>query len=292
MKKPWSIQIELVLGCNRRCDFCYRQVHEQDPIKVMTFETVRKVIKSIKDFDPVRLKFAMRGEPLLHPVFLEIIESFRYNMPKSKIIVTTNGDNLNPKFAQKFFEIGGNSILVDCYNGNQKQRFFLYRGYRFKKDLKVRVSLAEEAGERPYNMELNHEIILIEDIKRVKSDTRKLSNLAGNMTEEALTKYNLRQSKPLKEICTRPFGELVICQDGNITLCCHDGAEDFVLGNVYNENVAELWSENYILEMIRGELLKGDRSNRLCRKCNFFGGNPDRLRPLPEKTDHKSGDTR
>lgn len=122
LDSPWSIQIELTFGCNRKCKFCFKQVLNNSKRKFMSIKTTQKVAMELKVFDPTILKFAMRGEPLLNKNWLDIIGIFHENMPKSKILVTTNGDALTVDKIKNFYDVGGNILLVDCYNGTLEER--------------------------------------------------------------------------------------------------------------------------------------------------------------------------
>lgn len=276
MDKPWSVQIELVFGCYRKCDFCYKQVIEKEDYEYMGLDVAEKTAKELSVFDPVRIKFAMRGEPLLHPDIFEIIKIFRNYLPMSKLILTTNGDWLDRDDVELFWENGGNDIIVDCYNNSLEKRVKKF------KDLN-NIIITNDVKEAPYILDNSKKLYLVKDIVNTETSTRKLYNLAGNVTDKAIEKYNLQHHKHIRKSCTRPFGEMIVFYDGKIGWCCIDGNAEHTLWNVKYGNLKDYWNTNIYLNKIRDNLYHKNRYQSLCDKCNYFGGNPERIKKKKNK---------
>jgi len=212
----------------------------------------------------------MRGEPLLNPNFLEIVKILREHLPRSKIITTTNGDRLTPELAREYFKIGGNILLIDCYDKKIIKYYQLYS--------ELNPQIVDEPGNKPYTPKTRTKTYLIRNITQTNTPTRKLSNLAGNMTKKAQQKYKQEIQTPLKQICTRPHGELIIFYNGKIGLCCHDGNMKQTLWDIQKGKLKQYWNQNQKLNKIRTELKNGNRTNPLCKQCNYFGGEKNRLK--------------
>lgn len=127
--KPQNAVIELTYGCNRRCKLCFRQVRhlKRGEYYFMNLGTAKKIADSLKVFDPMRLQFDYRGEPLLNPNWKKIISLFRKTLPNSQIHLITNEDFLDIEIAKQFFKIGGNILSVDCYDGSFEERVNYYK---------------------------------------------------------------------------------------------------------------------------------------------------------------------
>lgn len=270
IKKPWSIQIELSFGCNNKCDFCYKQVVEKNDYDFMSLNTAKQVVNSIKGFDPVRIELAMRGEPLLNPNWKHIVSMIRGAMPKSQIMLTTNGKLLTDEKIASYYRAGGNILLVDCYGEGKLQE----RLIKFSKWNPIDFYRTKES---PYHRGKPSvkKLFLMDDIanRNKESITRKLCNMAGNVTEKAIEKYGLKTpDKPLNKKCVRPFREMIIFYNGRVGFCCLDGGGQYAITHVLSGDLKEYWKHNPVLNKIRRNLLKKDRNMPLCRTCDYFGG--------------------
>jgi len=270
LSKPWNCQIEIVRGCNLRCDFC--GIHTIPPEKVyMSNGTFVSSVTSLISFDPIRLEFAMRGEPTLHPEFIHMVSVARHFLPKSQLTLTTNGIKLTRDSAIDWFRHGGNVIVVDCYNNTfdkYKERFHGLPVYDF------------HAGEfNPWHRhsDSTKAIVLVEDIGQSKGKAQRvILNQAGNVDWDRVKKYGVVPLKePLKKKCVHPFREIAIFVDGSVSLCCRDWGQEAVLFNVNDTgiNLEKEWYENKQWEDARKALYNKDRSGlKICSRCDFHGG--------------------
>ena len=131
---PNSIQIELTEGCNLACSFCGIQaIRENDadgplnihgkasaPYSYLTIERARAICNRIKEagWNP-RLEFAMHGEPTMHPFFIDMIRLFRQELPKTPLMMTSNGGGLlrdTQKSVNMLMEAGLNVLFLDNYD--------------------------------------------------------------------------------------------------------------------------------------------------------------------------------
>lgn len=127
----------------------------------MTLSTAKKIADSLKVFDPMRLQFDYRGEPLLNPNWRKIIGLFRKTLPNSQIHLITNGDFLDMNTAKQFFRAGGNILSVDCYDGTFEERVNYYKSNEVFK-----AHIDGEDDFQPYkrhNPKTTHEMVLIPD---------------------------------------------------------------------------------------------------------------------------------
>jgi radical SAM protein with 4Fe4S-binding SPASM domain len=67
--------------------------------------------------------------------------------------------------------------------------------------------------------------------------------------------------------CHRPLHRMIIRYDGEMCNCCEDTQGDFKLGNVYQNNLEELWRSERHMQVVN-DLVIGQREKYdLCRKC-------------------------
>jgi len=278
--KPWSCQIELVRGCNLACGFCGTRTMPPG-YDFMSLRTVIAIGRELQHagYDPTRIELALRGEPMLHGEWATSLCVLRSYLPKSSIMMTTNGTKLSTWDVDYFWRAGGNVLLVDCYG---------------KGTLERRMRTFTEAGFKPmdfYASDFNpwhrhgpktRALILLDDIGRRSGEkkNRTLQNHAGNVDWAAAKMYGIKPlDKPLSKICVNPFRELVIHWDGSIHLCCMDYNAQQELWNISRGNVAMFWENHPVLNAARRMLAEGRRDFGLCRYCDFNGGGRKGLLP-------------
>lgn len=282
LNKPWSIQIELHFGCNYRCDTCYKQVLDlkKSKFEEMTISTAINIAKKLKMYEPFRIEFAMRGEPTLNDNWLKIIQVFRTYLQESSLMITTNGSTLNREKIQKFFENGGNVILVDCYHKDlekRKKEWKQFKPYDYYLD-----------DFNPYHRHSpnTHAVVLMDNIMERNHDkkTRVISNHAGNVDYKKISKYGVTPLKePLEKKCVRPFREMIVLYNGDVVLCCADSGSEFKLGNLNKNDFKSIWFNNKKLNIARALLFNRNREFRPCNRCDFNGGMRQGLIPKMRK---------
>lgn len=272
IQKPYNVQIELVRGCNFACDFC--AIHTVPKAKhYMEMKVAVRIAKELSAFDPIRIEFAMRSEPTLHPKMNMITKIIRNYNPKSQITLTTNGSMLTKERLVEFFKFGGNIAIVDCYA---------------KKSYEIYLKRFEDLGYKIYDLYTDDfnpwhrhspdtkAIVMIKDFADGidgKKRSRVLINQAGNVDFSLTKKYGLEPLvEPLKKKCTHPFREIAFFSNGNISICCRDWSEKFVLHNIMDGNLKNYWYNDENLNKARLLLYNKDRDFGICKTCDYHGG--------------------
>ena len=123
LQRPWSIQIELVEGCNRRCGFCGIQAIRSGVgnYKFMTLNDAEMIARRCALFCPnARYEFAMHGEPTMHPKLYEIMACFRHYLPGAQFMLTTNGRTMMANYGAMLLKLHKlfayfDIIIMDTY---------------------------------------------------------------------------------------------------------------------------------------------------------------------------------
>jgi radical SAM protein with 4Fe4S-binding SPASM domain len=289
---PFAVQLEMVEGCNLRCDFCGIQgirTKAGGPYKVMTNDTLVHILDGIKEhkWNP-RIELAMHGEPTMHPNLPYMIAIIRKWLPDAYIMLTTNGGGLLPnadgKLAQLFME-GVNVVALDCYehvNISEKVRTALKLGCL------AGVEFHEYPAEKdfsPHTRRKGKHLIFVKDISKAADGTH--SRLNNHCGSAAPKNYEMQDKR-----CAKPFREMAFRWDGSVALCCEDWRGEFKVGNVNEKSVGELWLSE-AMNAARRILIKGWRGHMpTCSGCDQrsyrVGLLPDPLGKitLPDPTDN------
>jgi radical SAM protein with 4Fe4S-binding SPASM domain len=265
---PFSIQMEPVQGCNLGCDFCgihaigyQRKGRGLDMMDVATAESVAQQAAAL-GWNP-RIEFAMHGEPTLHPDLPGLIAPFRKYLPKSYLLVTSNGGGLltdTIASVQALFDAGLNTLALDDYDTNKiVQRILRNIGDDVLFDVYDYPRTHPKAS--PHTRTTGHRVVIVEDLTTANAGTHStLHNSAGDAGPLDFSKNAQR--------CAKPFREISVRWDGNVAVCCNDWSGTFKVGNVLSDGLDAVW-QHPRMQAARRALYSGDRSLLVpCRGCN------------------------
>lgn len=302
---PWSIQPELSEGCSMKygkgngglCHFCGLNAIRTGPgqYKFMSIEIATKLADDMAAFCPkARIEFAMRGEPLMNPNHLEIFRIFRERLPKTSMMLTTNGDpiratpnkpNRLQEKVEKIFEAGVNLIVLDTYYPKERRDDLREQAFALK-GITVEDFYDDwlPKGKKPWSNfgnKIQKTIVLMDDLaaRNGEDSSRIIKTHAGSNP-------TLEIQEPLKLSCARPFREMTIAANGEITLCCDDWMHQYVVANIMDMSLEEIWKSPRF-EAARARLYHKDRNFGPCAKCDVTGANRFGLLPVYNKATPK-----
>lgn len=297
---PYAVVIDLVEGCNLRCNFCgingIRHPKKND-YKNMELDTLHEIVDSIADAGWVsRIEVGSHGEPTMHPHFYTALATIRERLPKASIMVTTNGtgfmkdtvDSLN-----RAFDYGANCIGLDEY-----EYVNIYK--------KVRAGLSNDAAkidfevdEYPANKSVGpnqkweyraRQLVLVQDISLATTGTKaSLTNHCGSAAPLNFKRAGKR--------CAKPFREITIRWDGNVAICCNTWEGVYKCGNILEDDLEDIW-RGKAFRTARRFLYHGMREMAPCYGCDNVsyrsGFLPDRKGlkdvPMPTQSDYELWD--
>lgn len=283
---PFTIQIELTEGCNLGCKFCgLRGIREKGtkPWNFMTMKTAKRIADEISRVGwHSKLVFAMHGEPTLNPKIFEIVNLFRKRLPNNLFYVISNGYGIahseNPlEYVNLLEAVGVNHLLLDNYspNGDWSKVVKAVEG-------KHRVIYMEK-GVPMFSAKRSFDILVMPPIEDIKiSNVRNLKNHCGAAFPP--------DDKYAKKRCTRPFRELSIRWDGNVSICCDDFRGQYPIANINDLDIVSLWNHERF-QAARIILYNNERAFFPCNICTEVsmrvGLLPDKLGketlPIPTK---------
>jgi MoaA/NifB/PqqE/SkfB family radical SAM enzyme len=279
--KPWSVQIELTEGCNRRCTFCgihslYREKGDVH-YKHMSVEKAKMIAKDLNQWlGKCRIEFAMQGEPLLNPHVYKIIKAFRDYFPKAQLMITTNCDPISTKdgFDQekvkKIFQCGLNMFVADYYQPNR----YSYEEFFSKwNETKLGIPCFDYFKDKPtvwgYESPSMQKIVVINNTE-TRDFNREMNNQAGNLDPQFVDVKGYHVGDlPVKKRCHLPFREMAIKHDGALALCCMDWQRESIIGKFPELSYKEIW-ESDPMNKARGLLWSKERGMLSpCNRCNY-----------------------
>lgn len=287
--KPWSMQLEVTWGCNRRCWFCGIHDTPHAPragYRFMDVDLVREVGRQCNAWKPnMRMEFGTGGEPPMHPRFFDVVDALRTTCPKMQIMVQTNveswatsGDAARAWIAE-WFGRGGNFLVLNCYKvGLKAQMEEWLAGTPWE--------AIDFYGNNPDHRSMYHyvspkaqTIFICEDLglmtlqgATAKVPQRWINNQGGGTPDAAMERAGVEvHAAPLERRCTMPFRQLVLSWDGRAPLCCYDWTDRLVVGKFPEQSLQEIWNGRP-MQLARFLLYRSKRTFLPCATCDFHGG--------------------
>lgn len=280
------LQIELTSRCNERCIHCYIPNASKDKGCYLSFEHFKNIIDQFSEMNGLIVGLT-GGEALMNKDFIPML---RYCRKKDlKITLLSNLTLLNDEIVKALKETNVSLVQVSLYSMNHdihdaitKQRGSFIRTKNAieklrKEDVPVLISCpVMKANRKDYIsvMDYAHSMKMqaqTDYVMMAESDFDKhnLTNrLSLKETEELLHDMmshdrieNLapQESMPLavssKEelermpMCGAGINDLSISAEGNVYPCA--GWEGYVVGNVFNQSLKEIWETSTKLNEIR-----------------------------------------
>lgn len=286
---PWSCQIEMTEGCNRRCSFCgihslYRE-REDEIYKFMTPETSKSLAQSFNSWlKKLRIEFALEGEPLLNRDANKILNNFRIYFPTCHILLTSNCDPLrqgkgfNSEKIFNLFKAGLNVLLCDYYGEKWDMSYTDF--FKGIKEASSGIPVFDFYKHNPkvwaYNSPNEMKIVVVDNTIE-RNLYRTLNNQGGNTVPDIIQipdkfKDKLFGNLPRKTRCQQPFREMSIKYDGAIELCCMDWTREHVMDKFPEDgSLKQIWNNKHF-RLVRN-LLFNKRRDLLtpCNRCNYKG---------------------
>lgn len=283
---PWSVQIELVQGCNRACWFCGIQgwpKEKRTDYKFMDLGILSKVASELNDWLPrIRVEIDLHGEPTLHPHIFQAIGTLREKLPKASIQLQTNTEVWVENWEEwlpAFQQAGVNVLALNAYKPG------LYDWWKKELDA-AGIEWVDYFHGNSERLSINHRyapstwrLFLLDNLGEMNVDgtvnakeryAKRLHNSGGSSLTELIAEKTgkVQRELPLKAKCSKVFREVNLSWDGKIAVCCVDWQDQLIIGDAARDHIRDIWySELYHYTRL---LLYRRRRDLIapCKNCN------------------------
>jgi radical SAM protein with 4Fe4S-binding SPASM domain len=252
---PKRVIAELTSHCNISCAMCPRRygMNKQGYLDLGLF---KKIVDEVSCYPGTGLTPFFRGEPLLHPEFLRMIQYLKSKSIKP-VLLATNATLLSKEISDGILDAGIDFVSFSL-DGIDEESYGRVRagadyakvmeniGYFLKAKKSGKLALPEvqvslvETGQTSCIVD---EFIAkwIDKVDRVRIYPGHSSEAQYGRLSPGMLK-NITPRKP----CLKPLIEIAVYADGEVALCNHDWQRKNGLGNVKDYSIKEIWgSEAY-----------------------------------------------
>ena len=263
-----KIYLEITNSCNLNCDFCIKNSRK---VTNITIDNYKYIINKIKN-NTKELYLHVLGEPLIH----KDINYFIDYATKEGILVniTTNGYLINK--IKDNHNIHRLNISLHSYNKKYKKELSKYLDDIFN----VIDNLRNKTFISLRLWTINKDCQTMIDYINNRYNTN-ISNLEKNTKIKITNNLIIDTFHPfiwpdlnnnyynIKGTCKGLIDHIGILSDGTIIPCCLDSKGIINLGNIYKDNINDIYNKEIVKEMIRG-FKNNYKCQELCRHCSFL----------------------
>ena len=289
--KPFRVfNIELTNRCPMRCVMCARTNNMTRAIGDMPFSTFKAVIDQYAENNPAGaageyLWLHHFGESLLHPEFAAFI---RYAVSKGvRTAMSINPIMLTPPVTEELLASGIHKLQISL-DGHDDESFMKIRGVagayeRSKKNLEAFLKRKAELGAGTLavlsmiDFGLNRESIAAQkSLWEAASGIDEFRSKPFTTWDGAASDINALAAAPVDNemrrrlfsavSCEVPWQTVTVTWDGDVVPCCFDYNKKYILGNVRENSLREIWNGDN-MRRLRLEFLSNSVRNPLCLDC-------------------------
>ncbi|MDO8662396.1 MAG: SPASM domain-containing protein [Candidatus Omnitrophota bacterium] len=269
---PLLVDLELSTVCNLSCPMCYTitdKFKRKSKVKFMDYGLFCRIIDEISGKVPA-IRLSLRGEPTLHPRFLDCI-IYAKEKGIGEVSALTNGSKLTKGFSKRIMRAGMDWLTISV-DGLGKVYENIRKPLKFKdtlrkiKDFKVLKKKAKT----------NKPVIKIQSVwPAIRHDPQEFYNTFFKYTDliafNPLIDYLGKDGDILYDlnfICPQHYQRLVIGSDGKALICANDEYGANIIGDADKESIYEIWHGKK-LSKIRAIFKKNNGFMRfpICKEC-------------------------
>lgn len=293
--RPNFAQVELTRNCNFRCKFCFENCDAKEKFDDKPPETWKKVIDDLYNLGIKKIHFS-GGESFLYPYFKEILE---YSKEKGIInLINTNGsidisDIL--LYSDEFvFSLHGYKELneeITGFKGSFERTISnIEKALNSGKKVSVNTVLIKENFENYKKLYLflkeKFDNLTYSPTMAIPCYTgKKFDSLSVPINKENMEKYlsyvkmvgkesfvykhglygllGQEENKIQMPVCAAGKSKLIIKYNGNVYPCNFFQTDEFLCGNVFKEDLKEIWKNGKGFLKFRNYYL----NDKLPEKC-------------------------
>lgn len=272
---PDRITVELTNNCNLSCRMCPRH-HMNYALGFMDRDLFARIVDEMHANGVKTLVPFFRGESLLHPHFLEMME---YAKNRGLVIqLATNGVLLHRDTARRIVALGVDFLSVSVDSIRPDQYASIRTGSSFHALLQGVGTLLEErsalCSALPVTQVSAVDIGIDPEEKRQFVDfwlsrvdrVRIYPQHSTNGKFGSLEGVTAGDRKP----CLKPFSDMVVYWDGKAAACNHDWDRHEILGDVAARGLLETWRSAEYRELRERHLRCSFSPGEVCSDCDHW----------------------
>lgn len=252
---PVHVDIETASACNLKCTMCpHGDANYKMSKGIIDFELAKKIIKECSNIGISSLKLSGRGEALIHPKLIDMVDLAKVNGIMD-VMLNTNGLLLTEEKTKGLIEAGIDLIIISV-DGATKETYEAIRigsNYEMvKRNIEFLVRYRKEHRLKKPLIRLQfvkmkeniHEFEEFKNQWRDQVDVLVSIDYSNRVKQES---KGIEDKNPLgRAYCPHPWRRLTVTSEGKALMCCVDWDGKYVVGDCVKESIKEIWQGSKI----------------------------------------------
>lgn len=277
MSYPKRLDIELNNTCQLSCNICPRGLGKMNrPLGNMDPALVERIVR--ESSNRVNIIWGhVFGDPLLYPELLWALKLFRAT--GAWVGISTNAVALDHAMSEAILRTDIDWLILSLDSLDKERYESIRRGAIFENTLANIDNCIDIRRQIPESKtRLIVQIIDLEDSEKEieaakqRFDTR-LEGI-GEVFHKWFSTYGGKVPdcagkiiSPMTGICEMLDRALVILWNGDATICCHDVAGEYVIGNIGESSIEEIWNSEKRIKIHDNIRVGRFDGLEICRNC-------------------------
>lgn len=269
---PKSILIETFNVCQGECKFCpYKEIRAAEKPIYLDFERYKTLINEISKHNVKRLTLFNNNEPLIDKRICDFVKYAYDNLDNMEITLSTNGILLTKELLIKLRKAGLTYLYVSIPSVNDE-----YYTELMGRSIKNVLNVLSDVEDKelidmiriavPKTKYYDHELLQ----KQLGQYLICVWDLEYKGNWYIQDKFNsiideIKYTGP----CDRPLDQMVISSNGNVIICCRDWNYENVVGNIYDNNIYDIWHSEKMKNIQRLIIEQNYNAIDCCKECNM-----------------------
>lgn len=271
-----QIQLETTNTCNADCVFCpYSKMVR--PKGLMTMPLFQKIIDEVATIPAIdHITLTGLGEPLLDRHLVDRIRYIRSVLPNVLTDVYTNGSFLRPKLADQIIAAGLSVLYVSLNAVSKEKRLAVMKLDDYEMVVEYINYAKAAAALAGGGTQVIVKAIVAKDLMEGNESSQFVEIWKGDWDKGGAAFRHLEGNwagsmwalrVPLQGACDRALNQIMVLQDGRVSLCCFDAEGREILGDLNHQSIKEVFNGPKATA-IREAHYSGRRNDvEICAQC-------------------------
>jgi radical SAM protein with 4Fe4S-binding SPASM domain len=270
---PVEVFIEPTNICNLSCIMCPIDTIKRDK-GYIDFDIFKNIVDQIAPYSELVYLNAI-GEPMLHPRLFDMVEYCK--MKNLKVFLATNATMLTEENSKRLIQAGIDYIILPLDGATKETYEKVRQGAKYEKIIRnINNFLAEKRNNNSKTYVALQMISLEENKHEIDKFLKqwrgnKEINMIRLKPKANLNAEDLKDKMPTTA-CIQVWRNFNVNWDGTVIPCCFDVDKKYVLGNVAEQSVKDIWTSDKFREFRK---MQAANKIDMCFNCDF--GQPNKI---------------